>query len=1069
MKLMLSKILTANAKVFAMKSAAVLTSMAIMFSTVAPSAYATSQATGDAGMAPPTSTSAPATATPEATVAPTVAPEATVEPTATPEATVEPTVAPTATPEATVEPTIAPTQSPEAGDSSALAKGASNFSLLPKSGFNVDFVVAGTSVSNVVVDSLDSTNTHIPTAASINTNPACPDGYAFAGWSTVEGDASSRITFPYTPTDSTTLYAIYEDVVVAEILNKTYASDYTSVRYTLKTTINPNIVGFEYITAMNGDVIKPVGTEVEPGVFERSFLVEDKNGRNHVYMYNIPGKKYQQEAAKVDTSEVKLPTVEFSYLDFNGDVAGSFEVEKNSNGWLSQLPTMASELNAPEGYHLKYFTTTMFGVPQQVTNITSAKYDNEILTPVFEYDVTFEYAGKTQTVRTYYHILKDNNLLSTNSIEDKNNQSLLPAPKDKTKVYTWVDELGVSYTEEEIAVMIYTSPKTFTATEVSIEASTETIIALEKYKTYDTTPLNITAGDLLNHVRTQLRDNTITLSQIKVNGVSLTDETAVIVAKTDAHNATKPNEQIETMTQLGYNSVAYTVMNSAGLEIGNGVAKVAILPQSIIVNRVSGHRYLKGDDTLIKSETSATNGFDISYVSSIPNGGSGNGTSSALIALTGMKAPIDHTGLGGSIKDSDLSTLTVIDGVLGNVSVELVLKDGVKPYTFGENQYSSAIFDFNINNGERSNYYIIVQPNTEIGVVDYSADDIVKNYDGKGVEISNDGSIKDVAPISSYYGYAVEVKFYNEETGKFDLDKLTTPEDVGTYEYKYKYTTKYTSQEALSDTTQYSTITVKINPIEVEYTVNNASKQQGAQDPEFTAKLTDGVLIENDEIKLDINRTNSSVEAVGTYEDVLKASVLSGNDEGNYIITLIEGDFEITSAPPAPIQPDVEPTPPVTPVLPIIPDGEDEGTDTPETEVEEQDVPFAPAPEVEIEDTDVPFAGATPAWALVNLILTIITAITSAMLLISYFKNKDDEEWENDEAKRKRKGGYRILSVIVMIVSIITFILTEDMTQPMILIDKWTLLMAVYAVIQLVVARLSRKEVEVDEEIEANA
>ena len=54
--------------------------------------------------------------------------------------------------------------------------------------------------------------------------------------------------------------------------------------------------------------------------------------------------------------------------------------------------------------------------------------------------------------------------------------------------------------------------------------------------------------------------------------------------------------------------------------------------------------------------------------------------------------------------------------------------------------------------------------------------------------------------------------------------------------------------------------------------------------------------------------------------------------------------------------------------------------------------------------------------------------------------------------------------------SIIVFILTEDMRNPMVFVDKWTLLMVIIAVIQIVIAVLSMKDKqEPDEDEAANA
>jgi hypothetical protein len=94
------------------------------------------------------------------------------------------------------------------------------------------------------------------------------------------------------------------------------------------------------------------------------------------------------------------------------------------------------------------------------------------------------------------------------------------------------------------------------------------------------------------------------------------------------------------------------------------------------------------------------------------------------------------------------------------------------------------------------------------------------------------------------------------------------------------------------------------------------------------------------------------------------------------------------------------------------------------------------------------------AWALLNLILTILTALGTLTLLITFFRKKDDKE---DETKTKRHGALRALSFIPTLGAIIIFILTENMNNPMRFVDKWTLLMFLIALVQFAMMWFSRK------------
>ena len=95
------------------------------------------------------------------------------------------------------------------------------------------------------------------------------------------------------------------------------------------------------------------------------------------------------------------------------------------------------------------------------------------------------------------------------------------------------------------------------------------------------------------------------------------------------------------------------------------------------------------------------------------------------------------------------------------------------------------------------------------------------------------------------------------------------------------------------------------------------------------------------------------------------------------------------------------------------------------------------------------------------------------LLLIGYIgkkkKEEEDENGENVEYTVKKKGVWRVLSLIPGIGAIVAFILTENMRNPMVFTDRWTLLMVIIAVIQVIVAILAKKEKEEPDDREAQA
>jgi len=169
----------------------------------------------------------------------------------------------------------------------------------------------------------------------------------------------------------------------------------------------------------------------------------------------------------------------------------------------------------------------------------------------------------------------------------------------------------------------------------------------------------------------------------------------------------------------------------------------------------------------------------------------------------------------------------------------------------------------------------------------------------------------------------------------------------------------------------------------------------------------------------------------------------------------------------------VSPTPaaPVSPAPINVPkQAETEIIDTPtplaepEVKIEEQEA----VTEIVIEETAAPKAE-FKTWALYNLIATVVTILTGLVMGISFFRKKDEkEEDENNEEDENRNGRKwsKFLGIIPMIVSVVAFILTEDMRNMMVLKDRYTLMMIVIALINLALAFITRNRKENKEEEE---
>ena len=151
-----------------------------------------------------------------------------------------------------------------------------------------------------------------------------------------------------------------------------------------------------------------------------------------------------------------------------------------------------------------------------------------------------------------------------------------------------------------------------------------------------------------------------------------------------------------------------------------------------------------------------------------------------------------------------------------------------------------------------------------------------------------------------------------------------------------------------------------------------------------------------------------------------------------------------------------------TPVLATTPAG---GIviDPPGTTIQDTPTPQA-APNTTTITPERPPLASFAAWALLNLILTVVTGLIMIALMVTYFmKRKEDEEQEDKEEKVKKHLPLRLITIAATVVAIILFILTENMALPMVFIDQWTIWHVVITAATVVLAALSMKKYEEEE------
>ena len=250
------------------------------------------------------------------------------------------------------------------------------------------------------------------------------------------------------------------------------------------------------------------------------------------------------------------------------------------------------------------------------------------------------------------------------------------------------------------------------------------------------------------------------------------------------------------------------------------------------------------------------------------------------------------------------------------------------------------------------------------------------------------------------------------------------------------------------------------------------------------SKVYDGSALTNTSITVS---GDGFVEGEGASYEVTGSQTVVGNSANsfeyklnentlasNYNITKVVGTLTITAA-PAPVTPATPSTPSsttsTTPRTPSAPQ-----VMTPVETVEKETTPKAePKKEEKVEEEYTPKASPQYYWALINLICAILTVLFGLLLLISKRHKDEDDDEEEDETKQqtnnddeeneqeKKRGLFtRVLAVLIAIVSVVFFLVTEDLSLPWTWTDQWTIWMVVIGFVQIVVFFVGRKWKNVD-------
>ena len=278
--------------------------------------------------------------------------------------------------------------------------------------------------------------------------------------------------------------------------------------------------------------------------------------------------------------------------------------------------------------------------------------------------------------------------------------------------------------------------------------------------------------------------------------------------------------------------------------------------------------------------------------------------------------------------------------------------------------------------------------------------------------------------------------------------------------------------EGIGNYTGSFTKTYEITKRSVTLTSATASKTYDGQALTSTSITVSGDgFVKGEGATYNVTGTQTEVgNSANSFEYKLNENTLASN----YDITKVVGTLTVTRD-TTPVTPAPTPTTPSVP--PVVQRVVPTPTPVPEEKVEEEQTPKAePKEEEKVEEDYTPKATQEYYWALINLICAIVTVLFGLLLLISKRHKGEDDEEEDDETKQqattnedeeqeqeKKRGLFtRVLAVLIAIVSVVFFLVTEDMSLAWTWTDQWTIWMVVIGLVQIVVFFVGRKWKNVD-------
>jgi fimbrial isopeptide formation D2 family protein len=170
-----------------------------------------------------------------------------------------------------------------------------------------------------------------------------------------------------------------------------------------------------------------------------------------------------------------------------------------------------------------------------------------------------------------------------------------------------------------------------------------------------------------------------------------------------------------------------------------------------------------------------------------------------------------------------------------------------------------------------------------------------------------------------------------------------------------------------------------------------------------------------------------------------KPSIDEPEDEVTPVEEIPETPTPTQDAPVAPAAPE-PPAPPPPPRTPTV------AIPAPQTPLVVMEGPMlATPPTITLPDIPTPLAMEMPVWSLLNLMLAMLGCLIAVMLLVTAIRRKEDEYEEYRAVKESEflKILWRVLGILSGVAGAITFALTENISNVMVMTDRWTPLMVI--------------------------